>query len=81
MLVLSRRVGESVCVGPGVTIRVIETKGSRVRLAIDAPTDVRIARGEAIAPVEPAKKTWPDRSRLLHASLVTKSDDGVSLRA
>jgi carbon storage regulator len=46
MLVLSRRVGEAVCVGPGVTIRVIESKGSRVRLAIDAPAEVRISRSE-----------------------------------
>ena len=46
MLVLSRRVGEGVCVGPGVTIRVIETRGNRVRLAIDAPADVRVTRSE-----------------------------------
>lgn len=46
MLVLSRRVGEAVCVGPGVTIRVIETKAGSVRLAFDAPPEVRILRGE-----------------------------------
>ncbi len=46
MLVLSRRVGEAVCVGAGVTIRVVETKGGRVRLAIDAPADVPIRRSE-----------------------------------
>lgn len=46
MLVLSRRVGESVCVGPGVVIRVMETRGGRVRLAIDAPASVPIRRGE-----------------------------------
>lgn len=46
MLVLSRRVGESVCIGPGVKVRVMETRGGRVRLAIDAPDDVRILRSE-----------------------------------
>ena len=46
MLVLSRRIGESVCVGPGVTIQIVETRGGHVRLAIDAPADVRIRRGE-----------------------------------
>ena len=46
MLVLSRRVGESVCVGPGVTIRVVEANPGRVRLAIDAPAEVRILRSE-----------------------------------
>jgi carbon storage regulator len=46
MLVLSRRVGEAVCVGPGVTVRVMEARGGKVRLAIDAPGDVRILRSE-----------------------------------
>ena len=46
MLVLSRKVGEAVCVGPGVKIRVMETRGGRVRLAIDAPAEVRILRAE-----------------------------------
>ena len=46
MLVLSRKVGEAVCVGPGVMVRVMETRGGRVRLAIDAPADVRILRAE-----------------------------------
>jgi len=46
MLVLSRRVGEAVCVGPGVMVRVVEARGGRVRLAIDAPADVRILRSE-----------------------------------
>lgn len=46
MLVLSRKVGEAVCVGPGVTVRVMETRGGRVRLAIEAPAEVRILRAE-----------------------------------
>ena len=50
MLVLSRRIVESVCVGPGVTIQIVETLGGRVRLAIDAPADVQIRRGE-LAPL------------------------------
>ncbi|MBA3314323.1 MAG: carbon storage regulator [Planctomycetota bacterium] len=56
MLVLSRRVGEGVCVGPGVTIRVVETKRGRVRLAIDAPAEVRISRSE-LPPLERSERT------------------------
>ena len=48
MLVLSRRVGEEVCVGPGVTIRVLETRGNSVRLAFDAPAEVRVLRAELL---------------------------------
>lgn len=50
MLVLSRKVGEAVCVGPGVYVRVIETRGGNVRLAIDAPADVRVLRSELATP-------------------------------
>lgn len=53
MLVLSRKVGEAVCVGPGVMVRVMETRGGRVRLAIDAPADLRILRAE-LDPLPPA---------------------------
>ena len=46
MLVLSRKPGEKVIIGNGITITILETKGNRVRLAIDAPDDVRILRAE-----------------------------------
>jgi carbon storage regulator CsrA len=46
MLVLSRKPGEKVCVGPDITITVLEARGSRVRIGIDAPYQVRITRGE-----------------------------------
>jgi carbon storage regulator CsrA len=54
MLVLSRHVGEAVCVGPGVVIRVIDARGNRVRLSIDAPQDVRIVRSELLLEQSPA---------------------------
>jgi carbon storage regulator len=46
MLVLSRKVGESIVIDGGITVRVIEVQGNRVRIALDAPKSVRIARGE-----------------------------------
>jgi len=46
MLVLSRKLGEKVVIGNGITVTVVEVKGNRVRLAFDAPDDVRILRGE-----------------------------------
>lgn len=49
MLVLSRRPGEKVVLPSlGVTIEVIPSKGSSVRLGIDAPRDVLILRDEAV---------------------------------
>jgi carbon storage regulator len=46
MLVLSRKPGEKVYVGREVTFTVLEVEGRRVRIGIDAPTHVRIVRGE-----------------------------------
>ena len=37
MLVLTRRVGDAVTIGDGVTVRVADVQGGRVRLVIDAP--------------------------------------------
>jgi carbon storage regulator len=46
MLVLSRKVGEKILVGDDITITVQRVAGGRVSLAIEAPRDVRILRGE-----------------------------------
>ncbi len=46
MLVLSRKLGESVQVGDGIVIRIVEVRRSRVRIGIDAPPSVRIQREE-----------------------------------
>lgn len=46
MLVLSRREGEQVKIGDGVTITVVRLGGDKVRIGIDAPSDVLILRGE-----------------------------------
>ena len=46
MLILTRKVGETIRIGDAVTVRVLEVRGSQVRLGIEAPSDVRIFREE-----------------------------------
>ena len=46
MLVVSRRNGESVYVGDNVKITVVEIKGSRIRLGVEADRDTFILRAE-----------------------------------
>jgi len=46
MLVLSRKVGERIHIGNDVFVEVRRVAGSRVTLAINAPKNVRILRGE-----------------------------------
>lgn len=48
MLVLTRKIGEKVIIGGNITVTVVETKGNKVRLAFEAPDDVRIMRSELI---------------------------------
>ena len=51
MLVLSRRVGESVVIGDDVTVTVLEVRGDVVRIGIDAPRSVAVNRAELLAEV------------------------------
>jgi carbon storage regulator len=46
MLILSRRPGESVMIGDGVTVTVLGVKGNQVRLGFKAPQDVPVHREE-----------------------------------
>jgi len=46
MLVLSRKLTESIRIGEGITVTVLEVRQGRVRLGIDAPQAVRIQRQE-----------------------------------
>ena len=46
MLVLSRKVGERIHVGDNIVLEIRRIAGNRVTLALDAPRNVRILRGE-----------------------------------
>ena len=46
MLVLSRKPGERIVIGPNIELTVVDICGSKVRLAVDAPRDVFIHRQE-----------------------------------
>ena len=46
MLILTRRVGETVMIGDNVTITVLGVKGNQVRIGVDAPRDVAVHREE-----------------------------------
>ncbi|WP_421101417.1 carbon storage regulator CsrA [Sporosarcina psychrophila] len=51
MLVLSRKKGESIWLGDQIEITISEIKGDQVRIAINAPKNVTILRGELIKEV------------------------------
>jgi carbon storage regulator len=46
MLVLSRKKGERILIGNGIVVQIIEIRGDRVRIGIEAPPDVAVDREE-----------------------------------
>jgi carbon storage regulator len=48
MLVLSRKADESIVIDGGIKITIVEIRGNRIRLGIEAPKEVPIRREEAV---------------------------------
>jgi len=48
MLVLSRKINETIKIGDDIEIRILEVKGDTVRIGIEAPKSVDILRGELV---------------------------------
>lgn len=46
MLILTRRVGESLIIGDDVVVNVLGVKGNQVRIGVDAPKEVTVHREE-----------------------------------
>ena len=56
MLVLTRKLGESIAIDDRITITVIALKGNQVKLGIDAPAETKIYRQEIYAQIMEANK-------------------------
>lgn len=56
MLVLTRKAGESIIIGDGIEITVIESKGDQIKLGIKAPKEVDIHRKEIYESIQQANQ-------------------------
>jgi len=52
MLILTRRIGETLMIGDEVTITVLRTKGTLARIGISAPRDIAVHREEVYARIQ-----------------------------
>lgn len=61
MLVLTRKDGEKIIIGDGITITVVKSKNGQVRIGIDAPKGVKITREELLQDQD-EDSTTPDKA-------------------
>jgi len=57
MLILQRRLGESVIIGNDVTVTVLGVKGTQIRLGITAPKDIAVHRKEVYERIKAESQT------------------------
>ena len=64
MLILTRRVGETLNIGDNIQVTVLGVRGSQVRIGVKAPKDVAVHREEIFERIEDAqeKPHLPDKS-------------------
>ncbi|NMH59592.1 carbon storage regulator CsrA [Alteromonas ponticola] len=62
MLILTRRVGETLMVGDDVTVTVLGVKGNQVRIGVNAPKEVSVHREEIYMRIQAEKSGQPSNS-------------------
>ncbi|MCO5762816.1 MAG: carbon storage regulator CsrA [Chromatiaceae bacterium] len=68
MLILTRRVGETLMIGDDVTVTVLGVKGNQVRIGVNAPRDVAVHREEIYERIK--------REQAGQANMVDRDEEG-----
>jgi carbon storage regulator len=71
MLVLTRRAGQAVRIGPDIEVHVIRIEGDRVVLGFDAPREIVVSRSELRAEVADEVRRASDERARIRSLLLT----------
>ena len=63
MLILTRRLGETLTIGDGVTVTVLSIKGTQVRLGVNAPREIAVHRQEIYERIQREQATASEASK------------------
>jgi carbon storage regulator len=76
MLILTRRIGESIIIGDDITITVLGVKGNQVRLGVNAPKTVSVHREEIYRRIQQEHSTNNSEPLVIDTgSNIEKSED------
>ena len=74
MLILSRDVNESICIGDDITVMVVDIRGGRVRLVVTAP-GLKIHRQEIVEKIRQADELIQQKAGEAVASIKARSPE------
>ena len=67
MLILTRRVGETLVIGDDVTVTVLGVRGNQVRLGVNAPKDIAVHREEIYQRIQNEKDSSNSKVQIIYA--------------
>jgi carbon storage regulator len=79
MLVLSRKKNESIVINDNITVVVVEVRGDKVRLGIDAPKEVPVHRLEVKQAIDRVSANYPPTCESRLTSREVEMDQAKSL--